>query len=85
VKDLHCVQVDKVAVHHKQMLNILEVEKLDRSKGGQTEQLDICRFEMVGAQKVKFHSTSIRPDAKLPRELKLFDISEHKPSTGLAC
>ena len=65
VKDLHCVQVDKVAVHHKQllmvmivimlmslmmmltmivmmmkthMLNILEVEKLDRSKGGQTEQ-----------------------------------------------
>ena len=67
VKDLHCVQVDKVAVHHKQllmvmivimmmslmmmltiivivmkmkthMLNILEVEKLDRSKGCQTEQ-----------------------------------------------
>ena len=65
VKDLHCVQVDKVAVHHKQllmtmlvimvmslmilltmivmktkthMLDILEVEKLDRSKGGQTEQ-----------------------------------------------
>ena len=25
------------------------------------------------------------PDTKLPRELKLFDISEHKPSTGLAC
>ena len=23
--------------------------------------LDICRFEMVGAEKVKFHSTSIRP------------------------
>ena len=65
VKDLHCVQVDKVAVHHNQllmkklvimvmslmilltmtvmktkthMLDILEVEKLDRSKGGQTEQ-----------------------------------------------
>ena len=65
MKDLHCVQVDKVTVHHMQllmtmfiimmvslmmmltmmvmmmkthMLNILEVEKLDRSKGGQTEQ-----------------------------------------------
>ena len=65
VKDLHCVQVDKVAVHHKQllmviivimmmslimmltmmvmmmkthMLNILEVEELDSSEGGQTEQ-----------------------------------------------
>ena len=25
------------------------------------------------------------PETKLPCELKLFDISEHKPSTGLAC
>ena len=38
-----------------------------------------------GVPKISESQRSSWPDAKLPRELKLLDISEHKPSTRLAC
>ena len=41
---------------------IMIIIKDDNDNDEEISPLDICRFEMVGAQKVKLHSTSVRPD-----------------------
>ena len=44
------------------MIMIIIKDNSDNDNDEEISPLDICRFEMVGAQKVKLHSTSVRPD-----------------------
>ena len=45
------------------MIMIKDDNDNDNDNDEEISPLDICRFEMVGAKKVKFHSTSVRPDS----------------------
>ena len=45
------------------LIMIIIKDDNDNDNDEEISPLDICRFEMVGTEKVKLHSTSIRPDS----------------------